>query len=67
LEGALAIYHCKLSFEEWCKINKFELRAADCEDIIEPEIKFDRIICNMVLMLTTDAIKMLKSLYEQAE
>lgn len=35
--------------------------------MIEKDKKFDRIICNMVLMLTETPEKMLKSLYDQAE
>ena len=31
------------------------------------DFKFDRIIANLVLMLTEDPKKMLKSLYDQAE
>ncbi len=42
-------------------------KVANGEEIIEPNIKFDRIICNMVMMLTENPQKMLKSFYEQAE
>jgi len=64
----LESYESKLSYEEWCVKNKLKLQVANGEELIPNNtLKFDRIICNMVLMLTEDPKKMLNSLYQQAE
>lgn len=64
----LEFYDSKLSFEEWSEKIKLKLQVANGEEPIpNNQFKFDRIVCNMVLMLTEDPLKMLTSFYEQAE
>ena len=43
------------------------LKAQNGEEPFNSEYKFDRIIGNMVLMLTEDPEKMLKNLYDHAD
>lgn len=49
------------------KKQNLEFGQINGEEKIPKEIKFDRIICNLVLMLTTDPAKMLINLYDSAE
>lgn len=71
LMSNLSHYESKLSFEDWLVKNKLHLMVANAEQpLTKPKqitSKFDRIICNCVLMLTEDASKMLKNLYSEAE
>lgn len=67
LKHVLDSFESKLSFEEWCKKQNFTLKVHNGEEPIPQGIKFDRIICNMVLMLTENPSKMLKTLYDQSE
>ena len=66
LREHFAMYHSQLSFEEWLAKNKVEIKVHNGEEPVEGE-KFDRIICNMVLMLTEDPEKMLNTFNKEAE
>lgn len=49
-------------------MNKLTVMVANGEQPIAGEHgKFDRIICNMVMMLTEDPSRMLQAFYDQAE
>ena len=52
LRKHLEKYETKLSLEEWMHKNKLAIKKANGELPFEFGTKFDRIICNMVLMLT---------------
>lgn len=52
---------------EWMKEHNLEIRTANGEEPIASEYKFDRLIANLVLMLTENPVKMLKNLNEMAE
>lgn len=67
LEKHFEKYQSKLSFDEWVKKQNLEFGLVNGEEKIPKEIKFDRIICNLVLMLTSDPKKMLLNLYDHAE
>ena len=58
LKHNLSLYHSKLTFDEWLGANNLYTGVANAEEpIAKPEnvpAKFDRIICNLVLMLTED-------------
>lgn len=56
-----------LPTEEWMASQNLEVRAANGEEPIECNYKFDRIIANLVLMLTEDPVKMMKNLHGMAE
>lgn len=45
---------------------RLEFGVVNGEEKLPKQIKFDRIICNLVLMLTTDPKKMLNNLYDHA-
>lgn len=55
------------SVDEWMKDQQLEIRTANGEEPIESEYKFDRMIANLVLMLTENPIKMLRNLGQMAE
>jgi ubiquinone/menaquinone biosynthesis C-methylase UbiE len=67
LENHFQKYESKLTLDEWMKKQNLEFGQVNGEEKIPKEIKFDRIICNLVLMLTTDPAKMLRNLYDSAE
>ena len=55
-----------VSCSDWLKKNNITLMAANGEEPIESEHKFDRIVANLVLMLTEDPLKMMKNLHSMA-
>lgn len=57
-------YDSKLTFEEWTKKNNFILKQVNGEDLIEEFGKFDRVICNLVLMLTVNPRTMLTNAHK---
>ena len=46
------------------KAHQISLMKANGEEPIECEYKFDRIIANLVLMMTEDPLKMLQNLHK---
>ena len=60
------MYESKLTYEEWLAKNKAVIRTGNGEEPFKEEMKFDRIICNMVLMLTENAENMLNNLGNSA-
>lgn len=52
--------------EAWMNRQRLTLKAANGEEPIESPYKFDRIIANLVLMLTENAEKMMKNLHEMS-
>ena len=56
----------KLSLEEYCSQQKLYLSVADANKPY-PGIKFDRIICNLLLMMVDDPEGVIRSLSEVAE
>ena len=40
------------SLEDYCAKNKLKIRCSDGQNVKHEEAPFDRIICNLVLMLT---------------
>ena len=51
---------------DWLKKHNIVLRAANGEEPIDSDHKFDRIIANLVLMATEDPLKMLENLHSMA-
>lgn len=47
-------YESKLTFDEWTKKNNLVVKQVNGEESIDGFGKFDRIICNLVLMLTVN-------------
>jgi ubiquinone/menaquinone biosynthesis C-methylase UbiE len=60
-------YQSKLTFEQWTKEQNIELLPADAEQPIHTNKRFDRIICNLGLMLTPDPLKIFRNLYSHAK
>jgi SAM-dependent methyltransferase len=56
-------YESRLSFEEWCSKQNLNFAVVNAEQPIENSKPFDRIICNLCLMITSDARKMLTNLH----
>ena len=54
LKNHLSLNESKLTYEEWLTQNKLKIRVANGEEPLNEGKKFDRIICNHVLMLTLD-------------
>ena len=67
LKKHLSLYESKLTYEEWLNKNNLTIKVANGEEPLNEGKKFDRIICNHVLMLTEDASKMLSNLWNEAE
>lgn len=66
LQDSLEKYGSKLSFNDWISKNKLILKKANGEMPFELGLKFDRIICNMVLMDTENPEIMLANLYNES-
>lgn len=70
-KGFLATYIHKLgvtdNVEKWMDKQCLEIGVHNGELPPDSPHKFDRIICNLVLMNTTDAHKMMRSMHEAAE
>lgn len=45
-------YDSKLTFEEWSKKQNIEFVTINAEEPIQNHLPFDRIICNLALMIT---------------
>ena len=67
LKAHFSMYDSKLTYEQWLAKNKLTLKVANGEEPFEEEKKFDRIICNMVLMATENAENMLRNMGNSAE
>lgn len=52
LKANLQKYQSSLTYEDWLKSHNLSVRVANGEEPFNSEAKFDRIICNMVMMLT---------------
>jgi ubiquinone/menaquinone biosynthesis C-methylase UbiE len=67
----LASYTYKLglqdNFDKWMERQRLEMGVHDGECMFKPAHKFDRIICNLVLMNTADAHKMMQAMHEVAD
>ncbi len=55
------------SLDKWMERQRLEIGVHDGECMFKPAHKFDRIICNLVLMNTNDAHKMMQSMHEVAD
>lgn len=55
------------SFDKWMERMRLEIGVHDGESMFKPAYKFDRMICNLVLMNTNDAHKMMQSMHEMAD
>lgn len=56
-------YESKLTFEEWCQKQNLHFQVLNAEEPI-PKVKpFDRIFCNLALMITPDPLKLLKNMH----
>lgn len=64
LKKQLDLFRSQFTAKEFLEENKVVLKAWDGELPVEGYGKFDRVVCNLVLMLTNDAKKMLKSIHE---
>ena len=67
LEKELKKMGVEANLEDWMKKQRLELRTANGEEHIQSDYKFDRIICNLVLMIVEDPIKMMKNLHSLSE
>lgn len=56
-------YDSKLTFEEWLQKHRVVLKEMNGEQLLPDFGKFDRVICNLVLMLTTNPKAMLESIH----
>ena len=57
----------EIPLSDYCKFNNFVLRASDGQKTIQPEGPFDRIVCNLVLMITENPHEMMRTFYRQAK
>ena len=53
--------------QEWLAKHNIKFQVHNGEEILESPYKFDRIICNLVLMITEDPHKMLRSLHSLSQ
>ena len=67
LENNFNKYESKLSYKEWLNKNNLSFKVLNAEEPIENTKPFDRIICNNVLMITSDARKMMTNLYNHSK
>ena len=56
-------YQSKLCFEEWCAKQNIAFDVVNAEQPIPSSKPFDRIICNLALMITPDPKKVLSNLH----
>ena len=52
IRDSLKKFGSSLTYDQWCLKHNFSLKVANAEEEIAKDRKFDRIICNMVLMYT---------------
>ena len=50
--------------ETWLTKQNIEIKLVNGEKIFDVPYKFDRIICNLVLQIAEDPVKMLKNFYD---
>ena len=55
------------SYEEWSKLHNIQFKVHNGQEAVEVPYKFDRIICNLVLMITENPQKMLTNLHSMAQ
>lgn len=55
------------NLDKWMERHRLEIGVHDGEMSFKPAYKFDRIICNLVLMTTINAQKMMNSMHEVAD
>lgn len=71
LQRNLELFDSRLDLDAWMGKNNMHLMTANAEEpISRPQGvsgKFDRIICNCVLMITENPEKMLRNLHTEAE
>ncbi len=56
-------YQSKLCFEEWCAKQNIAFDVVNAEQPFPSSKPFDRIICNLALMITPDPKKVLSNLH----
>lgn len=66
LQHNLELFRSSETLENWMKSQHLVLKACNGEEPITGFGEFDVIICNLVLMLTDDPRKMLRSLHQTA-
>ena len=66
LREHFAKYDSKLTYEEWLQKHNVTIRSANGEEPFNANPKFDRIICNLVLMIVEDPLKMMQNLSNEA-
>ena len=54
------------NIDQWIESQNLTLKAANGEESMDVEYKFDRIIANLVLIHTEDPVKMLKNFHSMA-
>lgn len=67
IDNYLKKFGVTISTEEWLQKHQIKFQVHNGEEILETPFKFDRIICNLVLMITENPQKMLRSLHAMSE
>ena len=60
-------YQSRISFEEWISKQNIKFKTLNGEEPFNTSKPFDRIICNLCLMLTPDPNKMLTNFHAHAK
>ena len=58
--------HVKKDVKAWMQDQRLDIIVGDAEEPIKTEFNFDRIVANLVVNLTADAEKMMRSLHSKA-
>lgn len=56
-----------IDLDSYCKHNNLTIKCDDGQKSIQSSSPFDRIICNLVLMLTEDPWEMMTNFHRQAK
>ena len=58
--------HVKKDVKAWMQDQRLDIIVGDAEEPVKTEFDFDRIVANLVVNLTADAEKMMRSLHSKA-
>ena len=67
IDNHLKKFGVTISTEEWLQKHHIKFQVHNGEETLETPYKFDRIICNLVLMIAENPQKMLRSLHAMSE